>query len=389
MSNMVGWPATRSSRCTAPGMSEMSTPGGSTSRMWIRPGSSARTGATFLRYRSAEVDQHAPVAQGDALAHGLGAERAEERGEHAAGLERPDHGHVQPGHPPDEAEHPVTGRQAETAQPVGERRGPGGEIPVRDVHGGRVLGQAAQGDMVATAVRQVPVDRLVRDVQSPGRQAVEPAPGQLPGERRAHGVVVVEMGWHPQLGGGLVDHSCLQVTGIHASAVPAATGATLGALVPPVQRPPRGATDRPPAGCIGRGPRRGRRGGLGARGGPGRARTDDLPGVSGLRYQLRYGPAGKGTHRGHNHQSAVRTTPRRTLPDGSDPPGGREGLYLPGGSAAGRRGPEGAGGGRRAGRRGRGSGDLGQCCAVVVGVADVTGAADDCPPHDALTVDHE
>ena len=29
--------------------------------------------------------------------------------------------------------------------------------------------------------------------------------------------------------------------------------------------------------------------------GPGRTRTDDLPGVSGARYQLRYGPAVEGT----------------------------------------------------------------------------------------------
>jgi hypothetical protein len=46
-----------------------------------------------------------------------------------------------------------------------------------------------------------------------------------------------------------------------------------------------------------------------ASGGPGRARTDDLPGVSGLRYQLRHGPAGKGTHEADNHQSAVRPRP--------------------------------------------------------------------------------
>ena len=257
--------------------------------------------------------------------------------------------------------------------------------------GGRVLGKAAQGDMVATAVRQVPVDRLVRDVQPPGRQAVEPPPGLIPGERRAHGVVVVEMGWHPQLGGGLVDHSCLQVTGIHASAVPAATGATLGALVPPVQRPPRGATDRSTRGAhrsvrdwtAGRSRRTWwARPGSNRR--PTRCKRVALPAALRARGQG-YAPRPQPPKRRAHHTPT--NPPGRFRPSTPD---GRFCTCLEGlGGCAGR---SGAARGRRAGAGGAGgagSGDLGQCCAVVVGVADVTGAADDRPPHDALTVDHE
>jgi hypothetical protein len=68
---------------------------------------------------------------------------------------------------------------------------------------------------------EMPVDRLVRDVQAPRWEAVEPVARLLPGECRSDGVIVIEVGWHREVGWVLVDHAFLQVDGIHVSAIPA------------------------------------------------------------------------------------------------------------------------------------------------------------------------
>ena len=50
--------------------------------------------------------------------------------------------------------------------------------------------------MIATTVEEVPVDRLVGDVQSSAAgEAVEFGAGGLPGEGGAGGIVVREVGW--------------------------------------------------------------------------------------------------------------------------------------------------------------------------------------------------
>ena len=134
-------------------------------------------------------DRH-PLADRHPLPDRFRAERAEQRREDAAGLERPQHCGVQLRHPADQAEHPIPGADPQVTQGVGEPVRAPLQFPVRDVDLA-LLGQAAQGDVLAASVRDMTVHCLVRDVDPAGRQPVEPSARCGPREGRA---VVSEVG---------------------------------------------------------------------------------------------------------------------------------------------------------------------------------------------------
>ena len=178
-------------------------------------------GGDLLAVEIRRGHQRPAISQRDALAHRLRPERAEQRREHTAGLERADHRHVQPGHPPHQAEHAVAGLQAERAQPVGEGGGSLRQLAVGDVRGRAVLAQAAQRDVLPPAVGDVPVDCLMGDVDAPGRQAIQPPAGLVPGEGGAQRLVVVEVGLCVRIIGQLVDHPNQRIGGIHTTGLSA------------------------------------------------------------------------------------------------------------------------------------------------------------------------
>jgi hypothetical protein len=70
----------------------------------------------LLAVQGSRGEQHPPLAEAQPLGHRLGAERGEERAEHAAVLERPEHADEQVGAPAEEGEDALAAADAERPQ---------------------------------------------------------------------------------------------------------------------------------------------------------------------------------------------------------------------------------------------------------------------------------
>ena len=148
---------------------------------------------------------HARVAHLAARGNGLGPEGRKQRAHRATRLQRTEHRHVQLGQPPHQHEHPLAGLHAQGHQGIGEAVGLGGQVGVRQLAPLTRLADPADRHLAAAPVLQVPVDRLMGDVQAAGRQPVEQARGIAPAEARPLGRQVGEIGRHGERIGVLDD----------------------------------------------------------------------------------------------------------------------------------------------------------------------------------------
>ena len=144
-------------------------------------------------------DQRPAGAQHEALPHGLGAERGEQRAEHARVLERAEHGDVQGRPAAGEGEDPFAAADAEAAQDPGEAVGLFGEFGVAQRMGAAVGPDEPQGLPAGAAAGRVPVHRLVGDVEAaaPGESG-QGAAGLIPGEGRARRVIIHQVRPDPE-----------------------------------------------------------------------------------------------------------------------------------------------------------------------------------------------
>src|SRR5690606_817579 len=108
--------------------------------------------------------------------------------------------------PTEQGEDAVAPADPQLREDVGEPAGRGSQLCVRGLVGSALLAQPADGDPVAPRPGGVAVDGLVGDVQAPAAgQTVEAPASLLPGECRAGGVVVDDVGPHAPRPGSLAD----------------------------------------------------------------------------------------------------------------------------------------------------------------------------------------
>ncbi len=151
-------------------------------------------------------DQHACIAHFGPRGNRLRSESRKQGRDHAARLERAEHRHVQLGQPAHEHKDALARQQAQVLQRMGKAAGFGGEVGVAQLAPLAALADPADGGAAAAAVQQVPVHRLVGDVQAPATgQAVELAARVIPAEGRDRGLVIGQVGRHGRTVARLAD----------------------------------------------------------------------------------------------------------------------------------------------------------------------------------------
>ena len=144
-----------------------------------------------LQFRRCHQDDGAAVLQ--SIADRVRPERREERPDDAARLQRAEHGGVQLRCPVHEDEDPRALLHAELLEHVGELVGQPRHIGVGVRFAVAVLALPEDARLFAVAGRDVPVERLVGDVEAAARQAVQLIDDPLVVERRARALVVVQV----------------------------------------------------------------------------------------------------------------------------------------------------------------------------------------------------
>jgi len=127
----------------------------------------------------------------------LRAERGKQRCEDKTGLERADGGAIELRRPAHECEQPVALRQPMGRQHIGEARRQVCHVRIGQFAAGVVLADPADGDFAAMALRDMPVDRLIADVQRAARQPRQQRPRLLPVEACPRRVGICQGGSRP------------------------------------------------------------------------------------------------------------------------------------------------------------------------------------------------
>ena len=143
----------------------------------------------------ARGDEHAGVAERQALADRLRPEGAEQRAGHGAVLQGAEHRRVQLRDAAGEHEHALAALDAEVGEHVGEPAGAVGQVGIGQLEALAPATSPANGCAVGVLTRMA-VDALVGDVQRPARQALQRASGLIPRERGAEGRIVDQVRWH-------------------------------------------------------------------------------------------------------------------------------------------------------------------------------------------------
>lgn len=145
-------------------------------------------------------DQDGRLAEGEPLPHGLGTERREQRRDHTARLQRPEHRDVEVRDPAQQREHPLTLAHAEVAQHRSEPVRALGEAGVGELGDPARSVDPAQRRLPSPWALGVPVHRLVRDVQPAAAQAGHGRPRRGPVEVAARRRVVTQVRSRANLG---------------------------------------------------------------------------------------------------------------------------------------------------------------------------------------------
>ena len=145
-------------------------------------------------------------AEREPLPQRLGPERREERAEDGAELERPEHRDVELRHPAAAGEDPLAGLHAQVGEDGGEAARIGRQVRIAEVAPRALAAAPADGAALAAAGGDVPVHRLVGDVQplSAG-QAVQRLARSGPREARPRALIVGHVGRHRREAGVLMD----------------------------------------------------------------------------------------------------------------------------------------------------------------------------------------